>query len=203
MEIIDPLCTWLLLPVMEPLQSWPHLITELLQNSFIEKIHGMFHKSYWGQLDDLNFTHCKGEGDTLFYIHRKTWKVSFQTFLLWRASMPSGTQGGDGVKSPWNIYKILWKGTEHSTGMHLLLFMDLGSSIRCPSICATLTKCDLNTFKSKLNYFLWQVPDQPCINWFQTILLRDSVAQIASLTGPKMPKLKEQFEVALHNGLSQ
>ena len=132
----------------------------------------MFHKSYWGQLGDLNFTHCKGDGDTLLYIHRTSWKVSFQTFLLSRASMPSGTLGGGWSEKSLEYLQNRLKGYRTFDG-HLLLFMDLGSSISCPTKCATSTKCDSNTFKCKLDYFLWQVPVQPCINWFQTIYCSD------------------------------
>ena len=85
-----------------------------------------------------NSTHCKEEeSDTLLSIPGKSWKVSFQTFLLSQASMLSGTQeGGGSAKSPEYPQNPL-KGYRTFAG-HLLLFKDLRSSIRCPSMCATL-----------------------------------------------------------------
>ena len=134
MEIIDPLWTWLLLPVMESPPGWPHPIT-------------------W------NFS-------TLISLEI-TWNVSQINFNAKSSEYP---------QNPLKWYRTF--------AGHLLLSINLGSSIRCPSMCITLQNVT------------W-IPSNPsCItsydkswtsHWFQTILPRDSVAQIASLTGPKMP----------------
>ena len=106
-------------------QLWnPHRVghiqsLELLQHTFIKKIHGMLPKSYWDQLSDLKFDSLQRRRER--YIALYTWKIL--EGLVPNIAVVTGINAvwhprrGDGVQSPQSIQKILWKGTEHLPGI--------------------------------------------------------------------------------------
>ena len=199
-------------------QLWnPHRVghiqsLELLQHTFIKKIHGMFHKSYWDQLSDLKLYSLQRRRER--YIALYTWKIL--EGLVPNISVVTG------INAVWHprrgreckVPRVSTKSSERVQNIRRASFVIHGPRIfnSLPKYVRNTSKCDLNTFKSKLDYFPRQVPDQPLIpnytaqrqcctnsliDWSQNAQLKEQLEEPPPSTQARAP------EMAVHSGLSQ
>ena len=208
MEIIDPLWTWLLLPVMEPPTS-NHL--KFFNKHLSRKIHGMFHKSYWDQLSDLK----------LYSLQRWERYIALYTWKILKGLVPN-ISAATGINAVWHprrgreckVPRVSTKSSERVQNIRRASFAIHGPRIfnSLPKYVRNTSKCDLNTFKSKLDYFLRLVLDKPLIpsytaqtqcctnsltDWSQNAQLKEQLEEFPPSTQARAP------EVAVHSGLSQ
>ena len=177
-------------------QLWnPHRVghiqsLEFLQHTCIKKIHGMFHKSYWDQLSDLKLYSSQRRRER--YIALYTWKIL--------EGIGQNISAVTGINAVWypvrgrecKVPRVSTKSSERAQNIRGPSFAIHGPRIfnSLPKYVHNTSKCDLDTFKFKLDYYLRQVPDQP--------LMPNYTAQRQCCTNSLIdasqnPQLKEQL----------
>lgn len=137
---------------------------ELLQHSFLKRIQGLVHVPYWEQLYHLKLYSLQRRRER--YIALYTWKIL--------EGLVPNISASNGISAAWHprrgrecaVPGISTKSPGRIQNIRRASFAINGPRIfnALPKYVRNTTNCDVNTFKSMLDYFLRQVPDQPLIH---------------------------------------
>ena len=158
-----------------------------MQRSFIRKIQGIQHLSYWEQLKETS----------LYSLERR--RERYQVIYLWRkleGQVPNFSGTDSKIKSRWHQRKGCYcqvphvdrGGTTAAQNLHLSSFAVHAPRLfnSLPDYIRNTTDCSLNVFKGLLDKFLASVPDKPLIRGYTAYAAEQT--QIVCLTWYDLPQ---------------
>ena len=173
---------------------------EQVQRSFIRKIQGIQHLSYWEQLKETS----------LYSLERR--RECYQVIYLWRileGQVPNFSGTDSEIKSRWHQRRGRYCQVPHDSRSGTTAPQNLRLSsfaVHAPRLFNSLpdyirntTDCSLNVFKGLLDKFLASVPDEPLIRGYTAYRRADTnslLDMVRFATAQSLPGLEEPDNIS-------
>ena len=137
---------------------------ESLQHSFMKKINGLYHLSYWEQLEKLKLYSLERRRERHIVIY--IWKIL-------EGQAPNIASDHSAISAVWHprrgrectVPRVSTSAPIRIQSIRRASFAIKGPQIfnSLPRYVRNTTSCDRNVFKAQLDHYLHRVPDQPLL----------------------------------------